>query len=210
MHASIANSAHVLDRGRRRALAGALMAVLAGLIPIPNALAGGDAPPPVPPPGPAVLETLRVDADSLRVTLELPIAALTPTGAVLRRESERTSSYVVDPDSLAIYLRTRMILIQDDGLLVPVIRRITISKTNPAIAHVELVAGLLDTYTHIGVASGLFREQPAPIPTRVRVEWREARAEFDATQAIQWVEPPQKGATVLELPGHNPDPQAAH
>jgi hypothetical protein len=102
-----------------------------------------------------------------------------------------------------------MILIQDDGLLVPVIRRITIPEVDPPIARVEMVAGLLDTYTHIGVASGLFREQPAPIPTRIRIEWREARAEFEVTQAIQWVEPPQKGATVLELPGRNPDAGAS-
>lgn len=209
MHASNANSAHVLDPRRRLALAGALIAVLGGSIPISNARAGGDAPPPVPPPGPAVVETLRVDADSLRITLDLPLAALTPTGAVKLENPKDARSAVVDPDSLAIYLRTRMILIQDDGLLVPVIRRITTPEVDPPIARVEMVAGLLDTYTHIGVASGLFREQPAPIPTRIRVEWREARAEFEVMQAIQWVEPPQKGATVLELPGRNPDPGAS-
>ena len=74
-------------------------------------------------------------------------------------------------------------------------------------ARVELVAGLLDTYTHIGFASGLFRELSTPIPTRVVIEWRAARAEFEATQAIQWIEPPAKGATTLELPGRDP---AAH
>jgi hypothetical protein len=209
MHPSIANFAHVPDRRRRVALAGALIAVLGGWIPIPNARAGGDAPPPIPPPGPAVIETLQVDADSLRITLDLPLAALAPTGAVKLENPKDPRSAVVDPDSLAIYLRTRMILIQDDGLLVPVIRRITTPEADPAIARVEMVAGLLDTYTHIGVASGLFREQPAPIPTRVRVEWRGARAEFEVVQMIQWVEPPPKGATVLELPGRNPDPPAS-
>lgn len=209
MHASIAHFAHVPDRRRRVVLAGALIAALGGWIPIPNAGAGGDAPPPVPPPRPAVIETLRVDADSLRITLDLPLAALAPTGAVKLENPKDARSAVVDPDSLAIYLRTRMILIQDDGLLVPVIRRITTPEADPAIARVEMVAGLLDTYTHIGVASGLFREQQAPIPTRVRVEWRGAQAEFEVLQAIQWVEPPQKGATVLELPGRMPDPAAS-
>src|SRR5262245_18576873 len=166
---------------------------------------GGDVPTA---PGPAVIETPKVDAHSLRITLDLPIAARAPTGTAKLRDPKDARSAVVDPDVLAGYLKFRMILIQDDGMLAPVIRRITIPQGEPPIARVEMVAGLLDTYTHIGVASGLFREQPAPTPTLVRCEWRGARAEFQVTQAIQWVEPPAKGATVLELPGRNPDPAA--
>ncbi|HWN81533.1 MAG TPA: hypothetical protein VNM87_05530 [Candidatus Udaeobacter sp.] len=179
---------------------------LAVLGPWASALAGGDA---AAVPGP-VFETLRVDADSLRITLELPMTALAPIGVLHFRDSADPKHAVVNADSLAAYLKLRMILIQDDGMLVPVIRQITTPKGDPPIARVEMVAGLLDTYTHIGVASGLFREQSAPTPTHVRVEWRGARAEFQATQAIQWVEPPAKGATVLELPGHNPAPAAGH
>src|SRR4029450_7181454 len=110
--------------GRRRARDLTLgMAVLGLVITIHGARAGGDAPPAA---AAAVVETLAVDADSLRITLELPIASLLPTGTAKLRDPKAARSAVVDPDSLAGYLRTRMILIQDDGLLVPVIRQITI------------------------------------------------------------------------------------
>jgi hypothetical protein len=148
------------------------------------------------------LATLRVDADSLRITLDLPKAALESAGVLDLKDPGDLKSAVVNRDSLAGYLRYRVFAIQDDGLLVLQTRRVTDSMAaNLSFAQVELVAGLLDTYTHIGFASGLFRELAVPIPTQVHVEWRGAKAEFEATQAVQFIEPPAKGATTLELPG---------
>lgn len=210
MRLSTNHHARAVDaRGRAAFRLALAVSLLGAVLAISGAQAGGDPTSATPSTAAAAVEILTIDADSLRITLELPIAALAPTGTVKLADPKRAHSAIVSPDSLAGYLKTRMILIQDDGMLVPVIRRITIPKSDPAIARVEMVAGLLDTYTHIGVASGLFREQPAPLPTKIQVEWRGARAEFGATQAIQWVEPPAKGATVLELPGRNPDPAAA-
>src|SRR6187401_1160942 len=102
---------------------------LAVLGPWASALAGGDA---AAVPGP-VFETLRVDADSLRITLELPMTALAPIGVLHFRDSADPKHAVVNADSLAAYLKLRMILIQDDGMLVPVIRQITTPKGDPPI-----------------------------------------------------------------------------
>jgi hypothetical protein len=184
-----------------------LIAIAAACLTAP---AGADSTP-VTPPAPAapaasnaarIQARCRVDADSIRVTLELPWSALGPAG-VLGAPGKAPAA--INPDSLAGYLRYRWIMIQDDGMLEPAIRQVNIAGKSAAEKHaeVEMVAGLLDTYTHIGFASGLFREQsPAP-PTQIRIEWKEASASFDASQAIQWVEPPAAGAKTLELPGRN-------
>jgi hypothetical protein len=146
--------------------------------------------------------TLRVDADSLRITLELPKAALAAAGVLRAPAPSQMKAAVVDRDSLRGYLALRIFALQDDGMLAPEIRQVMDSSAaDPAFAQVELVAGLLDTYTHFGFSSGLFRELEPPVPTQVRVEWRAAHAEFEASQTIQFIEPPAKGATTLELPG---------
>jgi hypothetical protein len=187
-------------------------------------LTGEYAAPPSPAPPTAALRdsiaspahiTVRVVADTLHLALDLPARELAGAGVLADRNTDgqvTPAELEASRDSLAHYLQTHLFLVQDDGLLASAVLGPAVPEPATGVGverfRVAMRAPLLNTYERIGFASSILTDQIHGYKTLITVEWKDARAEFDVAQSLQWVEPPAPGATKLELPGRYPGPGA--
>jgi hypothetical protein len=195
-----------------------------------TALAGGDADPAAavkvtaaPPGSPVGRDSLvapariavRVVADTLHLALDLPARDFANAGALSDRNADGridAAELATSRDTLASYLEHRIIIIQDDGMLALKLvgDLVPAPDAGAARVHATMRAPLLNTYERIGFASGLLTDRIPGYKSVIAVAWKNALAEFEVAQSIQWVEPPAEGATELELPGRQPRPDAGH
>lgn len=158
---------------------------------------------------------VRVVLDTLHLALDLPARDFAAAGALRDNNADGwidASELATSRDTLASYLEHRIIIIQDDGMLALELVGDVVPAPEAAAArvHAAMRAPLLNTYERIGFASGLLTDRIPGYRSVIAVAWKNARAEFDVAQSIQWVEPPAEGATELELPGRQPEPGAGH
>ncbi len=176
-----------------------------------QAIAGDATPPPSPDAASATRLTVKVVADTLYLTIDLPTREFAGAGVLAdgnKDDKIDAGEVVASRDSLASYLEKKLFIIQDDGMLAPRFRDIiaTAPPQGRAVDRITVAmqAPLLNTYERIGFASGYLVEHITGYRTEIRVEWEGAQAGFDVAQSIQWVDPPAEGATILELPGRKP------